>query len=155
MKKLKPHLKVIIVIVIILCSWLLFPFLTYGTKNILHVVPLVILIMQITLSIFFRNRKLLLLTLLNPVAFFAIFYTLKPTVNYINSTPTIIKCCYSRPSVPSFDQNKLVFLDYYDDDCDWEGLYYYTLDINNFVTDGLITIFGNPIKHKHIAQLKK
>jgi hypothetical protein len=149
MKKLKPHSKVIIVIVIILCSWLLFPFFTYGVKNILYVIPLVILITQIILSILFKNRKLLMLTLLNPVAFFAIFYTVKSTANYINGTPTIILCCYYRPAVPSFNQNKSVYWDYYDDDCDWEELYYYTLDINNYVTNELITLFGNPIWHKH------
>jgi hypothetical protein len=140
--------KVIIAIVTLIFSWLLFPFFTYGIDSILHFVPLAILITQIILSIIYKSRKLLMLTLLNPVTFFAFFYTLKPTINYINRTPTIIKCCYNRSTVPTFDQNKLVYMDYYDDDCDWEGLYYYTLDINNFVTNRLIRTFGNPIRYK-------
>lgn len=57
-----------------------------------------------------------------------------------------MKCCYSLRDAPSFDYDKSVYLDYYDDDCDWIGLYNYTLDINNFVTNGLISTFGNPAK---------
>jgi hypothetical protein len=145
MKKIEPHLKAIVAITSIPLSWLLFPFLTFGSNSILHVVPLLILIIQIILLILHKRKKLLMLPLLNPVAFFAIFYTIKPAVNYIHREPTIIKCCYCS-TVPSFDKSKLVFLDYYDDDCDFEGLYYYTLDINNFVTNELITLFGNPIR---------
>ncbi len=61
-------------------------------------------------------------------------------------TPTKVKCCYFRPTEPSFDKAELVYLMYYDDDCDWEGLYHYTLEINNMVTSGLISWFGNPLK---------
>ena len=131
---------------IILCSWVLFPFLTFVTKSILHILPLAILLAQMVISFLLKKRKLLLLTLLNPVAFFATFYTIKPIINYAKGTPTIMHCCYNKTTSPSFDQNKLVFLDYYDDDCDWSGLYYYTIDINNLVTDGFIAVLGNPIK---------
>lgn len=136
--------KVIIVLVIFLLSWILFPFLTYGVTSILHVVPFGLLVMQITLSLLYKNRKLLLLTLLNPVVFFAIFYTVMPTVNYLSGRPTIMECSYMA-RIKSFDKNKLVYVDYYDDDCDNGGFYFYTLDINNFVTDKLIKLFGNPI----------
>ena len=34
----------------------------------------------------------------------------------------------------------------WDDDCDYDGYYFYTMDINNFVTDKLISVFGNPKK---------
>jgi hypothetical protein len=148
MKKIKPHLKTTIVVAIIILSWLLFPFITYGEKNILHAVPLALLVLQIIFSLLHKSRKTLLLTVLNPVAILAIFYTIKPTVNYIKDTPTIIMCCYNKSAVPSYDQSKLVYLDYYDDDCDWDGLYYYTLHINNFVTDELIALFGNPLSHQ-------
>jgi hypothetical protein len=37
-------------------------------------------------------------------------------------------------------------LAYWDDDCDWDGLYFYTIDLNNFVTHSLIKLFENPIK---------
>lgn len=146
MKKVKFHWKIVIVIAITLISWLLFPFFTYGTTNILNIFPLVVLIIQIFISYLSKHRKLLIFAVFNPVAFFAILYIVKPIVNHINRTPTIIRCCYFRSGVPSFDQNKSVYLDYYDDDCDWSRLYYYTLDINNITTYGLITLFGNSIK---------
>ena len=146
MKEFKLHRKVITVVAITIFSWLVFPFLTFDLNIFINIIPIMILIIQMAISILFKNRKLLILSVLNPVIFLAIYNTVKPTINYMKGTPTKLKCCYYRPSEPSFDQNELVFLDYYDDDCDWPGLYYYTLDINNIITDGLISIFGNPVR---------
>lgn len=150
MKDPKPIWKLITLIIIIFLSWLIFPFLTFGFVSILTLMPLLILIIQICISLLYKNRNYLFLALLNPVVFCLIYYSLKPTINYLKDKPTILKCTYHIASEPSFDTKKSVFLDYDDDDCDWEGLYYYTLDINNFVTNNLIKIFGNPLKHKDI-----
>ena len=150
--------KIMITGIITLCSWLFFIFFTYGTEsvieNILHFVPLGIFITQITLSVIYKSRKILVIALFNIVPVLVIIYTIKPTVNYIIGTPTVMKCCYHRASEPDFDPNKSVYLDYFDDDCDWPGLYHYTIDINNFVTNGLITLFGNHVKHETDDNLK-
>ena len=152
MKRIKPYWKVLIVIAITLFSWPLFVVLTYGSSNILHVLPLLILTIQIVFSFSLKNRRFLILTALNPVVFFAIFYAVKPIVNHLKGTPTVMKCCYNQNTVPSFDKENQTFLDYYDDDCDWSGLYHYTLDINNVFTCGLISVFGNPIKTELVGK---
>ncbi|MFT3681635.1 MAG: hypothetical protein QM791_15295 [Ferruginibacter sp.] len=113
----------------------------------MHFIPLLTLLIQAALSISYRKRKLLLLLFLNPVVFFAIYYTAKSTINYISKKPTLLSCS-SRPQAPSFDRNRLVFVEYWDDDCDWDGLYRYTLDVNNFVTEGWIKLFGNPVNNQ-------
>lgn len=148
------RLKVLITIGILIISWLLFPFLTSGETGFLLVLPLIILAAQIVVSVLSSTKKLLFLALLNPVVFFAVYYTIKPTANYLNKTPTIMKCCYNKATAPAFDKVKSVYLDYYDDDCDRAGLYYYTLDINNSITNGLIGLFGNPISHKQVDSAK-
>ncbi len=147
MEKSKSHFKDTILAIIILISWVSFPFFTYDNETILlNFVPLLILIIQLVFLFFYRNRKALFMILLNPVVLFAVYYTIKPTMNYLRKKPTLIHCCSNLSEAPSFDYEKSVYLDYYDDDCDWEGLYHYTLDINNFVTNGLVSTFGNPAK---------
>ncbi len=43
------------------------------------------------------------------------------------------------------NDEKTVFIEYINDDCDFEGLYLYTYEINNWTTNHLIALFGNPI----------
>ena len=145
-KKLITHWKLVIAIIIIPLSWVVFPFLTYGSNTILHFVPLFILLIQLVILILHNRKKLLILVLLNPPVTFFLVYTIKPAVNFIIGKPTIIKCTYYEPGTLPLDKTNCVFIEYFDDDCDFEGLYYYTRDINNFVTNGLIKLFGNPIK---------
>jgi hypothetical protein len=141
---MKRDWKLIVVLAIIPISWLLFPFLTYGQEQ-GNFLPLVILMVQIVLVITSREIKRLWFIMLNPVVVFLIFYTAKPIFNYARGRPTKMHCSYHSNS-PTFDPDQMVYLDIDDDDCDWSGYYFYTSDINNFVTDGLIGIFGNPIK---------
>lgn len=144
---MQSHWKIIIASIYIVVSWIVFTYFTYGEKSTLSIVPIFMLIIQIIISKLFKNKILYILLLLNPVIYLGVYYTIKPTINYINGNPTKMKCCSYRPSEPSFDYENLVFLDYYDDDCDWEGLYTYTIDINNLITDQLISLFGNPLEN--------
>lgn len=145
LEKIKKHSKLLIVIITIPLIWLIFFFFTFDSNGALHIIPLLILIAQIIFLVLYKKKKFLLMVLLNPVTFFLFFYTVKPIFNYLNKKPTIIKCCFYLPTSPTFDNSNLVYLDYFDDDCDWEGFYYYTLEINNFITNELITLFGNPM----------
>lgn len=142
---MKRNWKIVVLIAIIPCSWLLFSFFTYGEKSISTLIPIVILMVQLVVTLLSRKRKLLWLMLLNPVIFYAICYTGKPIINYAKGTPTKMHCSYHIRST-SLDSSQLVYMEYDDDDCDWDGLYCYSFDVNNFVTDGLISVFGNPIK---------
>jgi len=144
---MKGNWKIIVLVVIIIFSWLLFPFLTYGEANIWSTLPLIILAIQVIVSVLSKKRKVLWLTLINPVIFLALLYTIKPITNYVSGTPTKIHCCY-HPSDTNLDAGGLVYVECLDDDCDWDGYYYYTIKINNIVTDGLINVFGSPIKAK-------
>ncbi len=145
LEKIKKHSNLIIVIITIPLIWLIFIFLTFGSSTALYIIPLLIFTAQLIFLVLYKKRKLLLMVLLNPVTFFLFFYTVKPIYNYLNKKPTIIKCCIYLPTSPTFDYSNLVYLEYFDDDCDWDGSYYYTLNINNFVTNELITLFGNPM----------
>ncbi len=145
LEKIKKHSNLLIATITIPLIWLIFIFLTFGSSTVLYIIPLLILIAQIIFLVIHKKKKLLLMVLLNPVTIFLFFYTVKPIFNYLNKKPTIIKCCYYLPTSPKFDNSNLVYLDYFDDDCDWEGFYYYTLEVNNFITNELITLFGNPM----------
>ena len=133
------------VIVILILSWPLFPFLSFDRQSHLHLVSLYLLAVQLIMTILTRKLKMLWLLLLNPVIFLAIVFTLRSTVNYVKGTPAKIKCSYHQ-SGRTYDPAQAVYIDYWDDDCDFSGIYSYTMDINNFVTDKLINIFGNPIR---------
>jgi len=124
---------------------MLFFFLTYGEVSAYTFIPLGLLILQFIL-VAKKTRSYLVLLLLNPVCVCAIYYTIKPITNYTIGKPTIMKCTYYLKGAPKFDLKESVHLDYYDDDCDCSGLYYYTLDINNFMTRGLIKLLGNPLE---------
>jgi hypothetical protein len=126
-------------------SWVLFLPLTYGKRSILTIIPLIFLILQIILAAFAKQRKLLFLALISPVTCCALFNIIKPTVNYIAGKPTNIRCSYS-PKARTFDAKNAIYLVYQDDDCDWAGLYCYTIEINNFVTESLVKLFGSPLK---------
>lgn len=141
---MSSKIKAVILTVVFVSSWVLFPLLTYGSKNIFTIIPLILFFLQIFLTVFYKSRILLILILFNPVGCCAVFNIIKPTVNYIAGKPTKVECSYSQKA-RFFDEKKAVYWDYWDDDCDWEGLYCYTIDINNFVTDGLIKLFGNPL----------
>lgn len=143
--EMSSKLKSILLKVSFVSSWVFFPFLTYyGSKDVFAIVPLMLFSIQIFLTIFYKTQKSWILILFNPVVCCAVYNIVKPTVNYIAGRPTIVECSWS-PKAQSFNEKESVYLDYLDDDCDWEGVYYYTLDINNFVTKTLIELFGNPL----------
>jgi hypothetical protein len=145
MKKLSSFWLTGILLCIVLCSWLLFPILTWAFNDFSNIVPLLILILQIILTIRFKNTKLFWLLLFNAVTFLVLFNVIRASFNYIIGRPTLIQSCCCAGWLPSPDK-KTVYIEYFDDDCgDWAGCYYYTLDINNAVTEGLIDLFGNPI----------
>lgn len=106
---------------------------------------MLILLAQLLTPIVMNKRKLLLLILVNPVVVLITIYSIKPSINYFNGRPTEIKCSYNAYLEPTFNMEKNVYLEYMDDDCDWLGWYVYTIDINNKITNKLISTFGNPI----------
>lgn len=129
----------------LLMIWVLFIFCTYSLKAFFHFVPLVIFALQIGFGIFSKSKGIILSCFLNPIFVFFVFYSSKASVNYLNEKPTILKCTYYIKSEPSFDKETNVYLEYFDDDCDWGGLYKYTIDINNAMTNKLVERFGNPL----------
>jgi hypothetical protein len=150
MKKLSSFWLTSILLSIVLCSWLLFPYLTWDSNDFVNAVPLFILILQIILTIWFKNKKLFWLLLFNAAASLVLFNAIRASLNYVIGKPTLIEtcCCAGWVAPPAFDEKKLVYMSFFDDDCgDWAGCYYYTLDINNGITKGLIKLFGNPITH--------
>ncbi len=92
------------------------------------------------------NKNIAWLILFNIVCFLAIINTFTATVKYLSRKPTVLQSlCTMELEPATFDEKKSVYIDYFDDDCgDWEGCYYYTIDIHNFVTHILIIAFGNP-----------
>lgn len=146
-KSIKNNNKLIIIVVSSI-SWVLFILFTYSLNTVFHFMPLIVLFFQLIMFIILRSKKSILILLLNPVIICCAYYSSKSIVNYINEKPTLIYCTYHLPSVPRFDNNKNVNLEYFDDDCDWEGLYYYTSCINNKITNYLLKSFGNPLDKK-------
>src|SRR5215813_4553204 len=118
---MKRHWKIITLTTIIIFSWLLFPFLTYGERS---VAPLFFLVLQLMVILRIRNKKLLLLLLLNPAIFFPVLNTIGATINYARGRPTKIHCS-SHQQETVFDPEQGVYMSYHDDDCDWEGMYFY------------------------------
>gem|GEM_PF-3945882 len=106
--------------------------------------PLAVLGLQFVIPLQLKKKRLLLLVLFNPVVVLVLYYSVKPTVSFFNGEPTVIRCTYNIRSEPVFDHNSKLFVEYMDDDCDWTGYYYYTIDVNNAVTRRLVTTFGNP-----------
>jgi len=157
MKKISPFWITFILVAIVVCSWLFFPILTWGSLHILRIAPLFLLLLQIFLTFQLKKRNLLWLLLFNCAAFLVLFNIIKASINYVRGKPTIIKtCCCAGWEPDPEDEKKLIYIDYFDDDCgDWAGSYYYTLNINNGVTEGLINLFGNPVKYKHSTLPKK
>lgn len=153
MKKLSSLWMTGILVSIVICSWLLFPILTWGSSDILRIIPLFILLLQIILTFRFKKKNLLWLLLFNCAASLVLFNAIRASFNYLIGRPTIIKtCCCAGWEADPEDEKRLIYVDYFDDDCgDWEGSYPYTLNVNNRVTEGLIDLLGNPIKDKHSA----
>ena len=145
LRKISKHWNILLAFANVTISWCLFPFLTYNDGWICLLLPLLILVLQGIHLFFYKRRKLLWMLLLNPALFYPLYYTLTPAINYYHGRPTMIQCCSYLPGTSPFDEEKMVFLEYFDDDCDPEGYYHYTLEINNYVTFTLIDLFGNPI----------
>ena len=148
MKKINSFWITFILISIVVCSWLLFPILTWGS-DIFSIMPIFIFLLQLILTIRFKKKDLLWLLLFNPVVSLVLFNSIRASINYVSGRPTIIQtcCCAGWIAPPEFDEQKRVYRTFFDDDCgDWAGSYPYTLDINNNVTEGLIYLFGNPVK---------
>jgi len=158
MTKLSSFWTTCILVSIVICSWLLFPISTWGSKSIWCILPLLILTLQIILTFKLKQRNLLWLVLLNPVVSLVLFNTINASLKYLSSRPTIIQtcCCAGWVAPAELDKKKLIYREFFDDDCgDWAGSYYYTLDINNNVTEGLIDLFGNPIRSANKINPKK
>jgi hypothetical protein len=147
MKNYKRYIKIAVAITIIPISWLLYPFLTYGSDSIhdnIYLLPLFIYIGQLVTSILLKSKKLLILTFFNPAFLIPFLYILIPVINYVAKKPTIITCSYHAKE-KTLDSTKSVYVMYDDDDCDCDGMYKYSHNVNNFVTYKLINWFGNPL----------
>lgn len=137
--------KIFLLVFLVFC-WLSFPLLVFSKDVLWNLFPILILFVQIAILKYWNIPKQVLFLLVHPVVIFVMIYTIKPTVNYLQGKPTKVRCCFYEPNEPLFDVTEDVGLAYIDDDCDFPGFYLYTLDVNNGVTDGLIYLFGNPIK---------
>jgi hypothetical protein len=147
MTNYKQYYKWVLALSIVPFSWLFFFFMTYGGSpyedDYNYIFPLFLFIVQLLLSILLKSKKMLAVILFNPVFFVPLLNVIIPSVRYFANKPTIIKCSYQKKLI-TYDSTKLVFIEYDDDDCDFEGLYKYSHHVNNFVTDKLINWFGNP-----------
>ncbi|WP_196886091.1 hypothetical protein [Aureivirga sp. CE67] len=137
-------MKKVFQIVFIIFCWLVFWFFTFGSNILLNSIPILLLLIHVYIIYRTKKKKNYYLLFLNPVLFLFCVFPLIAFKNYINKSPTIMVCSYIEKETLLNDE-KTVFIEYINDDCDFEGLYLYTYEINNWTTNHLIALFGNPI----------
>ena len=106
-------------------------------------IPFLIIASTIGAAYYIRKWGFLLYLIVNPLVLMILFYIALPTTRYFSGEPTLIYCCYD---THTFDKNEMLYLHYYDDDCEFgDMMYICSDDLNNAITHFWVNVFGNPI----------
>jgi hypothetical protein len=138
-KKLTRTFFFIVALTII--SWPLYLALFFDTPY--SYIPFFIVLLTMGSAYYAKRWIFLLFLLLNPLVIMLLFYIILPTARYMKGEPTIISCGYD---IYEFDKNEMVYLHYYDDDCELGDMFYACSDdLNNTITHFWVNVFGNPV----------
>jgi hypothetical protein len=136
--------KILKIIAIIITVFLFIISLVFFMRTPELYFVLAFLFCLISTLIYLKRYKLLLLVALHPIFICPVIYSIGAVINYTIQTPVIMNCCSMLRDENVYDKSKKVYLEYMDDDCDWDGLYLFTIDVNNFITNRLLDCFGYP-----------
>ena len=136
------HQAILISFLLVVSSWPAFLFV-FADNMPWILIPYCIVFLMIYVPFFVKRKSLLCFLLFNPLIIMILFYILLPTVRYFKGEPTLIDCGYEEYS---FGQNEMLYIHFYDDDCELGGTFYLLSDdLNNAVTHFWVNLFGNPI----------
>lgn len=82
----------------------------------------------------YKNKLIIFfINCLNPIFALPAFYSLKGIFNTLIGKPTLIECSMIKQAT-IFNERTGLYTKFWDDDCEFNGIYFYTADVNNYLS---------------------